>query len=632
MVRTLVCTAFLGLLTSGCGPDEADPSGKNKTDTTTTGSTDTTDWGSTLGEFDDAGGLSGNILNPFPSPWLMADGHVEIPADQLPQTDTDFPTIRVSHRTGFSPTQVITLRIPDLDCSECPSWQDPTPGVGSVVAWDRDTGEFLPVMAELDAYPGATNPTLLIRPMTAFVDGHDIGIVVTTTAVERPARFQGLVDGTADSMHREHYLDLMTEIEGLGISADSVALAWDFPVGGANIKLVSAVAQLDVPTQWQFNYVKDADVGDNVPGPMWRVARGYFTVQDFLNNDQLALNNDGTVNVTGTDTPPLVVAVPDSVKDAPEGSVPVIIYGHSLLSSAKMEVYDFYTTIHDIANDLGMIVIATNWGGLDSDDLLVAVGVANDFGKMPRLTGHMVQGQANQQALIKLAVEGGLFDDPVFEGVSGQKLANPSDVNYWGMSLGGILGGVLMAQDAPINAGVLNIGGGGWSSLLERSTNWNQFEFMIVASIPAPEDRQLYYAVAQLFWDDVDPMSYTDVLATRTVLMQESHGDDAVCNMSSRTLARSIGLPVLTPAVEPPWEFDAVAADLPVGSRAFVQFDSERAMPEDVNRPAEFTGAHTATTGWDESIDQAVDFLTPGFAGQVNHFCGDEPCTSSTIN
>jgi len=631
MSRSFACPLLLGLLITGCGPAESEPSGKKADPTDTVEPTDTTDWSSTVGEFDDAGGLSGNILNPFPNPWLITDGHVDIPADQLPQTNTPFPAVRVSHRTGFSPAQVVTLRIPNVSCVQCPSWQNPTPGEGSVLMWDRTTNEFLPVMAELDAYPGADSPTLLIRPQTALADGHDIGIVVTTAAVPRPQRFQNLIDG-ADSIHAEHYADLMTEIGTMGINVDDVALAWDFPVGGANIKLTSAVSQVEVPTNWDFLYVKNADQGDNVPGPMWRVARGYFNTTDFMSNNQLALNNDGTVNVTGMDDPPLIIAIPDSVKDAPAGSVPVILYGHSLLSSAKIEVYDFYGAIHDIAEDLGMIVIATNWGGLDSDDLLTAINVANDFGKMPRLTGAMVQGQANQQGLVKLAIDGDLFDDPVFEGVNGQKLANPSDVNYWGMSLGGILGGVFMAQDGPINAGVLNIGGGGWASLLERSTNWNQFEFMIVASIPAAEDRQLMYAVSQLYWDDVDPMSYTESLSTRTVLMQESLGDDAVCNMSSRTLARSIDLPVLSPEVDLPWGMNAVAADLPAGSRAIVQFDSERELPPDINRPADFTGAHTATTWWNESIDQAVDFLTPGFAGQVNHYCGNDPCTASTIN
>jgi len=621
-------TVFLALLTA-CGPGESESPADNTKNTETTATETTTDWSSTVGEFDDSGGLSGNILNPFPNPWLMADGHVEIPADQLPATDTLFPTIRVSHRTGFSPAQVVTLRIPDVDCSACPDWMNPTPGEGSVLLWDRDTGEFLPVMAELDAYPGAVTPTLLIRPQTALADGHDIGVIVTTDAVDRPVRFQNLLDG-ADSIYKDHYADLMTEIAGLGVDVDTVALAWDFPVGDATTKLTSAVSQITVPDNWEFRYIKDADLGDNVPGPMWRVARGYFNTTDFLNNEQLSLNTDGTVNPTGIDDPPLVVAVPESVKDAPAGSVPVIIYGHSLLSSAKVELYDFYGTIHDIANDLGMIVIATNWGGLDSDDLLVAVSVANDFGKMPRLTGRMVQGQANQQSLIKLAIEGGLFDDPVFQGVSGQKLANPTDINYWGVSLGGILGGVLMSQDAPINAGVLNIGGGGWSSLLERSNNWNQFEFMIVGSLPKPEDRQLYYAIAQLFWDDVDPISYSDVLSTRMVLLQESYGDDAVCNMSTRTLARSIGLPILTPEVEAPWGLDAQAADLPPGSRAMVQFDSEKPLPANVNRPATLTGAHVATTWWDESIDQAVDFLTPSTTGQVVHYCGADPCTEST--
>ena len=629
-MRSAWFVVWIGLVgcNGGAGDSDGTATGTSTGGTTATG---TSSWTFT-GEWDDADGLSGSgLVNPFPNPWLMEDGKVKIPADQLPETPTPFPTFRLTHRSGFSPAQVITLRVPGFDCSNCPGWMEPTPGEGSVRLFDRTTLEFLPVMAELDAYPGANAPTTLIRPLQALADGHDIAVVVMTDAMDRPDRFSALVDGSVDSAFVGHYAELMADVESMGIAVNDVALAWDFPVGDGSVKLDSALDQVEIPTNWQFNFVKNADDGDSVPWYTWRTARGTITVQKFLDGGKLALNTDGTVNEVDTDTTPLVIVIPESVKDAPADSVPVIVYGHSLLSTARIEMYDFSGVIHQIANETGSIVVGTNWGGLDGDSLLVPVAVANDLGRLPELSGQMVQGQANTHALVRLVLEGGLMDDPVMLGSSGQRLANPDSVTFWGLSMGGILGGVLMAQDLPVEAGVLTVGGGGWSTLLERSNNWSQFEGLILGSMPQPEDRQLVYALGQLFWDEVDPMTYATQLQNQSILLQESIGDDAVSNLATRNLARSLGLPVLSPEIEVPYGLVSVAADLPPGSRALVQYDSERAMPADENRPASYTGAHTACYVWDEHVWQARDFLMPGMEGQVNHYCGAEPCTASTI-
>jgi hypothetical protein len=102
--------------------------------------------------------------------------------------------------------------------------------------------------------------------------------------------------------------------------------------------------------------------------------------------------------------------------------------------------------------------------------------------------------------------------------------------------------------------------------------------------------------------------------------------------MTTRMLARSIELPLLTPSVDDVYGLDQLAADLPTGSRAMVQFDSERGAPKNINRPATPNGAHDATVGWDETRWQAGDFLNPSTTGTVTHYCGASPCTNSTRN
>jgi len=590
--------------------------------------------------FDDEDGLIGEgLMNPYPNPWLTRTGKLVVPEDDLPLPSVtspsgDFPVERVEYRTGFSPINPIILRMPDVNCDECPPWKNPTPGEGSVLLVDLTTGEFLPVFAEMDANKGAEDPTLIIRPQIAMPYDHDIGVVVTTAAMSRPERFQNLVDGVADSEMQGHFTDLLANLGKMGVSEGDIALAWDFPIGDGTLPARSAVSQVDLPGTWDLSLVRNLDDGDDVPRHTWRSAFGVFDVQDFRDDDLLLdLNDDGSVNEMGSDTAKMVVIIPESVIDAPAGSVPIMLYGHGLLSSPQIDLYDSSGWApHELANELGMIVIATNWGGLDADELGHAISVALDFAQMPKLTSAMIQGQVNAATMIDLIIDGDLLTDPVFEGAQGQQLADVDEVYYWGISMGGILGGVAMAHNPEIKAGVFHVGGGAWSTLLERSRNWTTFEYMVLDSVPNPEDRQTFYAMSQLFWDAVDPLAYSDDLKTRNILLQESYGDDAVSNMTTRMLARSIELPLLTPSVDDTYGLDQLAADLPAGSRAMTQFDSERGTPKNRNRPAEPNGAHDATVGWDENRWQAGDFLNPASTGAVTHHCGTTPCTDTTRN
>ena len=97
---------------------------------------------------------------------------------------------------------------------------------------------------------------------------------------------------------------------------------------------------------------------------------------------------------------------------------------------------------------------------------------------------------------------------------------------YVGVSLGSIEGAVVQAVD-PFHAALLHVGGSTWSTMLERSSNWPVFEDLLVAGVPSARDRQLGYALSQLYWDPVDPANYVAELRQRSVLWQESIGDDA---------------------------------------------------------------------------------------------------------
>jgi poly(3-hydroxybutyrate) depolymerase len=63
---------------------------------------------------------------------------------------------------------------------------------------------------------------------------------------------------------------------------------------------------------------------------------------------------------------------------------------------------------------------------------------------------------------------------------------DPERVYYFGASLGGIMGSVLMAYDPFIERGVLGVPGGAWSLLLECSYAWNALQAIATLAYEAP--------------------------------------------------------------------------------------------------------------------------------------------------
>ncbi|MBW2256279.1 MAG: hypothetical protein JRI25_17015 [Deltaproteobacteria bacterium] len=583
-------------------------------------------------------GLIGDsLLNPFPTRFHIVDGTIGVPADfPIPEAGSELPVDRMAWRPGFSPAQVSVLRLDEIDPTVLPmDWRDLAPGEGPVLLVDLDEDRFLGVMAELDAHPDAIDPVLLVRPLEALEVGHDVAVVVTTDLAPRPARFDALLGRRPPEDLEDvaaHYRDLVDRLEALGVDPDDVALAWDFPVADGTAPLRSALAQMDPPNTWIFGRIRDKDEGDRVAPFTWRAAEGTFGVQDFLVDGMfLDVGDDGSVTQVGTDTSYLYVHIPESVKDAPADSVPVLMFGHGIFGQPVLYLDDMDDDdgVLALAEEAGFIVVASKWVGLTDTDRLEVLQVARDFNAMHSVPDHLVQSQVNARTLVAMVRDGTLFDDPVFQGASGQRLPDSDHLLYYGISLGGIEGAVLVGAGADVDAAVFHAGGSSWSTMLERSLHWIAFEFVVGETVPDPAERQLLYAASQLFWDPVDPMSYVDDLTRVPVMWQECMGDEQVPNLTTEALARSVGLPVLEPAVRVPWRFDSSAGPLPAGSSAVTQFDPEFGDPEDVNRPAPWSGAHANPRQWSGTRLQAIDFLTPGAEGTVVHHCGATPCSES---
>jgi hypothetical protein len=572
---------------------------------------------------------------PFPSAHLVEDGHVSIPADLLPHAEggTLFDVERLRVRTGFSVVQT-TMIDPEvaLDASSLPTRAD-AGTAGSVQIWDLDAGEPILCFAELDAYPELheEHPTLIVRPLEPMAPGHRVAVITTGDLLTASGDvftlpwFDALRDGhPAKALEdwEDHYTELVDELEDLGVG--DVRFAVDFPIGDGTDLLRSVAHDLPTPSAWTLSDIADVDDGVDLPDGTWRRLEGTFTTESWLSGTSFVLDGDGHPVAQGTAEADLYVHMPDSIRDAAPGSVPIWIFGHGIFKKPGMYLSDEDDEDHfvDLADRAGAILVGTVWRGLTYDDLPVAVAVGDDFGRISDLTDMLAQGVLDTIQLSSLVRDGGLLDDPALLG-----LPDPDALFYFGVSLGSIEGAVLQALDPGFDAAVLHVGGSAWSTMLERSSNWPVFEDLVVADVPSARERQLAYAATQLFWDPVDPAGYTAELADRPILWQQAIGDEQVPNLTTELLLRGVGAPLLEPAVDVPEGIETIAGPVLEGP-AFSQFDPERGLPEESNRPAEVTGAHETPRTWDGMKAQTIRFLDRDDPGRAEHFCGTAPCTA----
>lgn len=565
-----------------------------------------------------AGPLGQGLANPFPQSGQVVGGSLTLSDLPDPGFETPLPIETLSWRTGFSPAQVAVLRWPGIDGAVLPSPEDPDPAGASVFLVDLDAGTRLPCFAELDA-AAEGEPALLVRPATALAVDSNVAVVVTTEVLPRPAAFvaEGEVTGV-----------LLDRLEELGVPRADVAVAWSFPVGDGTAPLRSALEQVEVlgpPTLAEDEAGRDRTL-------TWRAYEGTFPVVDLVGEGGLLdVAADGSVRPRGEAEAELFVHVPASVADAAPGTVPVMVFGHGIFASPGIYLAssDDDNGVRALADELGAIVVATTWRGLTTLDLGVPLAASNDFGQFPRVPNLLVQAHVNVRTLIEGIRDGSFVQDSAFRGRDGQSLADPGRIVYYGISLGAIEGAVMLAGEPDLDAAAFHVGGAMWSTMLERSSNWRLLANGVEDEIPDPGERQVLYAVTQLWWDAVDPMSFALDLVDTPFLYQVAVGDEQVPNLTSTAFARATALPVAEPAPFATWDLDTVATPISGPARALVWFDPERELPPLENQPAPTTGAHTAPRLWDAARQQVVDYLDAADSQRIVHYCGDEPCTES---
>ena len=312
------------------------------------------------------------------------------------------------------------------------------------------------------------------------------------------------------------------------------------------------------------------------------------------------------------------------------------LYGHGLLGT-RDQVGDIKSP-RRAAPFLGC---AADWWGMSLSDLPTVASILGDFSNFPSLPDRAQQGFLNFMFLGRAAVHpNGFATDPAFQqdGESLVKVADDSStpLYYDGNSQGGIMGGALVAVSPDIQRAVLGVPGMNYSTLLNRSVDW-EGELELEPGLPAysvpyyesyrdPLERQIVFGLAQMLWDRGEANGYAEHMTDdpyantpeHDVMLQVAFSDHQVANVAAEVEARTIGAPIMTPGLPQGkhWEMDpyfSETATYPYEGSALVYWDSGNATPPNANiPPSEGSDPHGHPRNEPAAAWQEAHFLLTG--------------------
>lgn len=252
------------------------------------------------------------------------------------------------------------------------------------------------------------------------------------------------------------------------------------------------------------------------------------------------------------------------------------LYGHGLLGSKS----EGSGQIGDIIQGIGMVYCATDWIGMASHDsfdpgngqvvdtvyydpplgdVANVVTLLNDMSNFASLTDRLQQSFINFMYLGRaIMAPDGFCAQAAFK-VGNTCLIDRTALYYDGNSQGGIFGGSLTAIDPDIKAGTLGVPGMNYSTLLQRSVDFDTYAAVLYASYRSSLDQQFVLSMIQMLWDRSDNDGYVHHLRPgnalpntpegKRVMLHPAFGDHQVSMWTAEVMARTIGASIHCPAV-----------------------------------------------------------------------------------
>jgi hypothetical protein len=584
-------------------------------------------------------------LYPFPNDYFTSEDpttptgrRLAIQATATPANFSGTPVdpTRWNRLDGFSVGPMLVFDVPgaDLAQSGAPPLTDLARSLdpdSPVALVDADTGERQLAWIERDSNgPTPEQRPLIVRVGKNLPNAKRFAVAIRTLRdaagdpIPASRLFRLYRDGIptydpAIEARRAHMEEVFGVLTDAGIPRDDLVLAWDFTTQSVE----SLAGNLLFMRDDAFARLGDAapvftvtSVTEPTPAAdprTLRDVRGTFEVPNYLTGtgapgSNLRFGPDGrpqnlgdVFRPDGTTPATFRCTVPRSV--ATDGAPPVhparpSLYGHGLLGTEN-EVGA--GNVRTMANDHNFVFCATRWYGMESNDQPVAISIITDFSAFPKFPDRLHQGMLAMLFLGRLMIHpDGFAGDPAFQ-VGGESVIDRSELFYDGNSQGAIAGGALAAIAQDYERAVLGVPGMNYSTMLDRSKDFEDFNNLFLITYQDNRDRQLLLSLAETLWEQAEVNGHaTHITADpypntppKKILLHMAFGDHQTANVSVEVEARSMGARLRTPALPPgkvvpdvePYYGIAPIESYPYDGSALVVWDSGNPPPPVTNTP-----------------------------------------------
>ncbi|MEZ4469695.1 MAG: hypothetical protein R3F60_02610 [bacterium] len=461
-----------------------------------------------------------------------------------------------------------------------------------------------PVEVEVDASLYDDGHTLALDPRVPLT-GATRHLVVATRALE--AADGGCVEAAAGPLPED-------ALAAAGVPADEVLVAATFTTQSV-LESSRAVAEAIVRRE----------IGWDGPGTCEqqrgrRHCERRFVAADFR-------GDDGVITAPrprGSYAIPVSMWIPDG-----PGPFPVLIAGHGLSGDRSFGGY-----IDNLAGQpVAVVAIDSPYhgqhpGGVSENPLFLlrdffAVDLVARTVDPQRMRDSFRTATFDKLQLLHLIQE-----SPDLDG-DGLTDADTARLGYFGLSLGGILGGEFLALAPGLDVAVLCVPGARITRIMRDSET---FGSLINAFLPpgaSDGDIKRIFGAMQTLADSGDPVNFAPHIlrdrlpraeGTPDLLVLMAVGDEVVPNTATESLTRALGLPVLAP-VAVPWEGVVVEPSGPLagnldGGVTAGLFQHARVSVGNPPRVQQVDADHNNVTGSREGIRQISHFLDAWLLGE----------------
>ena len=518
----------------------------------------------------------------------------------------------------------------------------------SIVLINTSTGELVPILTEMDQANRnledySTRHPLIIRPLAPMNFGAKYAVVlrndlqdVDGNPLPRSAVFDLFQSGQktdnafVESM-RPRYEELFTFLETAGWERDDILLTWEFQVASEDfvlspVRQVKDMVLSQDASEFEFEVTKLEEAPNDHLS--WYLEGDFYPPNVLTTENELAFDSNGDlVEQAERFAYSFHIAVPKKALE--EGNLKLVLIGHGLFGRGEgmLKPGDPDSVLHVMAEELGAVLIATDWIGLSSGDRdLILEEVLPDLNRVRVITDRLVQSHGNNLALVEMALTS-LTSSEVISVNHEQPLVDPEQVFYYGISLGGIQGAGQTVLSDRITRSVLAVPGAGWANLIQRSTQFQPLEVMFDSLYPDPITQSLLLSMVQGFFDWSDPgnLSQLDNYDGKTIVLQEAIGDCQVSNITTDLLSRAMGASHLETATDPLFDLETVSSPYQNGvalTQIRVPEDLAEFFPPDANvTPEVDNGVHNSAV-LRESIFNQIFHLYE--TGELIHPCDGE--------